>query len=201
MSSNLYLKRMASKLYFKITNKDECHHGFQYEDGLNILDNEFNDNPKDSCVPGRLYFTEIHHMHKYLEFGIYLREVYLPIDNPSFRMIRDSSGDKYGANMIVLGIKRDLRDKKTWEYLVSKGINLYENNALNWASKYGFLEIVKLIMENKINCYFGKAKKAYQLAITYGHTDVVDFLKTYVNTNSDYNFVLRGNDMVIYFKC
>jgi len=45
------------QLYFKITNAEEKHHKFQYYDGLNTLKDEFNDNPKDSCVASGLYFT------------------------------------------------------------------------------------------------------------------------------------------------
>jgi len=30
------------KLYFKITTKEENHHGFQYYDGLNVLKEKFN---------------------------------------------------------------------------------------------------------------------------------------------------------------
>ncbi|AKI78773.1 hypothetical protein [Acanthamoeba polyphaga mimivirus] len=48
-----------------------------------------------------------------MDYGIYLREVYLPTYNPAFKMIKDPAGDKYGANMIVLGKRHDLRDPKT----------------------------------------------------------------------------------------
>ena len=44
-------------MYFKITNAKENHHGFQYVDGLNVLIEEFNDDPNDSCCAGGLYFT------------------------------------------------------------------------------------------------------------------------------------------------
>ena len=41
--------------YYKITNKEENHNGFQYKDGLNIDTIEFD--PNGSCRPGGLYYT------------------------------------------------------------------------------------------------------------------------------------------------
>ena len=39
-------------MYFKITNSEENHYGYQYHDGLNELKEEFNDDPNASCVMG-----------------------------------------------------------------------------------------------------------------------------------------------------
>ena len=50
---------MENKIYYKITNASENHHGFQYQDGLNELQEEFNDNPDDHCCAGGLYFTDL----------------------------------------------------------------------------------------------------------------------------------------------
>jgi len=50
MTSNI-----VSRLYFKITNPNEKHHGFQYYDGLNELLEKFNDDPKASCVAGVVF--------------------------------------------------------------------------------------------------------------------------------------------------
>ena len=35
-------------MYFKITNKEENHNGFQYKDGLNVLEGEFNNDSNAS---------------------------------------------------------------------------------------------------------------------------------------------------------
>ncbi|AGF84903.1 repeat protein [Moumouvirus goulette] len=146
---------MSSKLYFKITNEEECHHGFQYVNGLNILKGEFNNDPEDLCVSGRLYFTKPKYICKYLDFGIYLREVFLPTDNQDFKMIKDPEGDKYGANMIIFGERRDLRDVETWKYMVSMGVDIraYNDFALKWACNNVYFEIVKYLMENGANIH------------------------------------------------
>ncbi|AVL94818.1 hypothetical protein ma432 [Moumouvirus australiensis] len=69
-------------------------------------------------VSKRFYFTKLRYIHKFLDFGVYLQEVTLPIDNPDFQMIKDPEGKKYRANMIILGKRRDLKDSETWKYLV-----------------------------------------------------------------------------------
>ncbi|AVL94466.1 ankyrin repeat protein [Moumouvirus australiensis] len=168
---------MSQKLYFKITNENECHYGFQYKDGLNILEGEFNNNPKDICVPGRLYFSDSKNICGFLDFGIYLREVYLPTDNPKLQMIKDPEGDKYGANMIILGKRRDLRDPETWKYLISVGIDIHSDNdyALIWASKEGYLEILKFLVENGVDIHIGD-ENSLKWASKNGHFEIVKYL-------------------------
>ena len=43
-------------IYYKITNETENHYGYQYKDGLNVLEEPFNEKPV--CRKGGLYFTE-----------------------------------------------------------------------------------------------------------------------------------------------
>ncbi|AGF85729.1 repeat protein [Moumouvirus goulette] len=183
---------MSSKLYFKITNKTECHHGFQYKDGLNILQEEFNNNPEASCVPGRLYFSKPKYICKYLDFGIFLREIYLPIDNPDFKMIKDPKGDKYGANMIIFGERRDLRDVETWKYMISVGVDIYADDyAFRWASKKGYLEVVQYLVECGANIH-ALDDLALREASENGHLKVVKYLvKRGVNIHADNDNALR----------
>ncbi|AQN68743.1 ankyrin repeat protein [Saudi moumouvirus] len=188
---NLLIK-MSSKLYFKITNDDECHHGFQYKDGLNVLKGEFN-NSQDSCVPGRLYFSDPENILKFLNYGIYLREVFLPIDNPDFKMIKDPDGDKYGANMIILGKRRDLRDPETWKYMISIGVDIYAKNyALKWASNNVHFEIFKYLIENGINIHSDN-NNLLGLACRDGHLEIVKYLVKKgadIHVNDDYTLRL-----------
>ncbi|AGD93027.1 putative ankyrin repeat protein [Megavirus lba] len=191
---------MSSKLFLKVTNKEECHNKYPYKDGLNKLEGKFNDNPGEACVPGRLYFCKPKHIHKYFNYGVYLREVYLPTDNPDFKMIKDPSGKKYGANMIILGKKYFLGDPKTWEfmntisvkfekssldYIISKNyieclkylisIDVNKDLALIIASKNGNLDIVKYLISLGANIH-AHENKSVRLACKYGHLDVVKFL-------------------------
>ena len=115
-------------MYFKITNATENHHGFQYSDGLNVLKEKFNDNPDDSCCAGGLYFTNVENIFKFLNYGIYLREIILPLENPDFRMIKDPRGDKWRANMIILEKRHDLSNVATFQYLMEKGADVHSEN-------------------------------------------------------------------------
>lgn len=195
------------KKYYKVTNEDECHYGFQYKDGLNILTEPFDDNPLHSCCKGGFYFTIDKYINHFYECGVWLREVFLPIDNPNFKMIKDSSGNKLRSNMIILGKKYNLLNIDDVKYIL-KNINSniieivanlsgngcidtlellknsefkfqYNESALYRASKYGHVNVLKWLQ--KSFCVNGKKFGYYEFAITYacagGHVDVLDFLK------------------------
>ncbi len=111
--------------YFKITNREENHYGFQYKDGLNILKEKFNDDSQQSCCEGGFYFTTLEHIWKFYGYGCWLREVFLPYADPNFKMIEDVKNDKWRANMIILGNKYELCNLDT-----IKKFNLIPNNCL-----------------------------------------------------------------------
>ena len=103
-------------MYFKITNADENHYGFQYVNGLNVLKEEFNDDPNQSCCKGGLYFTDAANIFEFLNFGIYLREITLPTLDPNFCMVKDNN--KWRANMIILGKRHELSNVDTFKLLI-----------------------------------------------------------------------------------
>ena len=153
-SSTKSFVNKKDKLYFKITNKDECHNKFPYVRGLNKLIGPFN--KKGSCVPGRLYFTKPKYIFEFISFGVFLRDVRLPVEEYGFQMVKDPDGDKYGANMIILGDKRSLFDVETIKYAISKGARLvdYVDNVENWALNHGAWNIIEyLISEHHIEEY------------------------------------------------
>lgn len=88
--------------YYKVTKENECHHGYQYKDGLNILADKFNNNPKASCVAGGLYFTDYDHLPEFFGYGVWIREVTIPTDA---KVVKDPDGNKWRANKIILGNK------------------------------------------------------------------------------------------------
>lgn len=137
----------TSTIYFKITNINENHNGYQYQDGLNILDKPFDE--KGSCAVGGLYFTTINHIHEYYKYGIYLREIHLPTDDPEFKMVEDPARQKYRANKIILGAKYSLFDPATY---IKFGLDMTKNDYLYYfASEHGLvkeLDQLKNIMYN-----------------------------------------------------
>ena len=136
-------------MFYKITNKKENYKGYQYRDGLNILDKEFDD-----------YFLDIENIFDFLDYGVYVgvyvREVTLPIDNPEFKMIRDEN--KYRANMIILGQRYKLDNAETIKMLIERGAKSDMNNLLKWAVSVRKLEIVKYAVESGADVNMDYAK-------------------------------------------
>ena len=126
--------------YFKITNETENHNGFQYQDGLNVLIEEFNNDPTASCCAGGFYFTTKEHIHKFYYFGVNLRVIELPTEDPDFQMVSDPQNDKFRANKIILKEKYSLASLETY---LKFGI---EPNLLYCAGS-GYLDIIKYFVE------------------------------------------------------
>ena len=180
----------SHKLYFKVTNGKENHNGFQYNDGLNILKGKFNGDPKASCVAGGLYFTDIKHIFEFLEYGIYLREVMLPTDDPDFKIVRDEN-NKWRANKIILGKRYNLNDVSTFEflisnghfevvkYLVSKGANIHAENdcAIRWASQNGYLEVVQFLISKGADVH---AENDYAIKWASGNGHLFSIIANYL---------------------
>ncbi|AYV85417.1 MAG: putative ankyrin repeat protein [Satyrvirus sp.] len=130
-------------MYFKITNKNENHYGYQYKDGLNVLDKEFDDNPVNHCSEGGLYFATKEHIHEFYDFGIYLRVIELPLDDPDFKIVKDEN--KYRANKIILKEKYSLDDIKIYnEFSLKYPI-------LSKTIKNGYYHMAEYLLDNNIN--------------------------------------------------
>jgi len=123
------------KTHWKVTNESEYHYGLQYKTGLVVDPKPFNDDPTLSCVEGGIYFTTKEYIHKFFWIGTNLRPVKIPKDA---RVVLDPNNDKYRADKVILGEKKDLNyyfdhlfDRKTfpideYKYLI-KHCNKYFN--------------------------------------------------------------------------
>jgi ankyrin repeat protein len=164
-------------MYFKITNESENHYGFQYTTGLNILKEKFNDDPNQSCCAGGFYFTNAKNIFGFLGYGVYLREVALPTDNPDFKMVQDADKNKWRANMIILGKRHDLFTVDTFKYLIDNGADIHaaDDYALRCSAENGHLDIVKFLVENDANIH-ADDDYALRCSAENGHLDVVKYL-------------------------
>jgi hypothetical protein len=61
--------------FYKVTNEKEFHINYQYQDGLNILKDTFNDNKKSYCGGG-FYFTTANEIFNYVHHGNGVREIF-----------------------------------------------------------------------------------------------------------------------------
>ena len=115
-----------SKKYYKFTHTDENHNGFVYQDGLNVDTLPFA--KKGSCCAGGLYFSDANNIHKFFDAinHEWIREIY--VDESKSNFVKDNSNSylKYRAHKITCGVRRNLNDVSTWEWMISEGIVLHE---------------------------------------------------------------------------
>ena len=98
-NKSFLLNSISSIVYYKITNKDEIHHGYQYKDGLNVLNEKFNENKTDEYGKGGFYFTDAPHINQFYNYGENLRVIELPLDISDFKM--ETFNGHCRANMII----------------------------------------------------------------------------------------------------
>ncbi len=150
------------KIYYKLTNKDEKHNGFQYNDGYNYDILQFN--PQSHCLPGGLYFTSVENISQFQTYGIWLREIMVPKDIPVYY---DSQPNyqKYKAPILILGKKISIYSMEAFNLLfgtsdannkyivpklavnkeISAGIKLFEllsTNQINFSTIHQYLQTI-----------------------------------------------------------
>lgn len=172
-------------MYYKVTNSQENHNGFQYADGLNILKEPFN--PVGSCVPGGFYFTTKEYIHEFYSWGIYIREIELPMGDPDFQMVRDPAGNKLRANKIILGRRHSLLDLSTYDKL-ALDIPTMES-LIDMACTNGCVDALKKWRTDgiKMEC----TKNAIDLASSHGR---VDILKWWSNSKMELKYSINAID-------
>ena len=179
-------------MYYKIINKEWKHNGYQYVPGLNVLREEFNDNPNDSCCKGGFYFTTIDHILKFLNYGCYLVEVTLPTSDGDFKMVSDPRGDKFRSNKIILGNKYNLADVTTFQMIIELGAKIDTNDVLQWASENGHLDVVKFFVEKKAYVH-ADYDFSLRSASANRHFEVVKFLvEKGADIHADDDYPLRS---------
>lgn len=102
------MKLDRRKVYYKITNKEENHHGLQYKTGIvkDLL--PFNNNPKSSCAKGGMYFTTGELLPRFFRYGSNIRPVRVLKES---QVISDSKGGKFRTNVFDM---KDIISFKSW---------------------------------------------------------------------------------------
>ena len=93
-------------------------------------------------------------------------------------MIKDK-GDKWRANMIILGKRYELFNVDTFKYLIECGADIHTDNdsALIRCARKGYLSVVEYLVESGADIHaYGDA--ALRWSAKYWHTDVHEFLKS-----------------------
>ena len=95
--------------FYKLTNESECHHNFQFKDGLNVDILMFD--PEGECEPGGLYFTELNKISCWISYIniMYIREVEICDDS-----IVKIEKNKFKTDKFILKNRQLLMDLKYW---------------------------------------------------------------------------------------
>jgi len=135
--------------FYKLTNDEENHNGFQFKDGMNVDNILFN--PTKKCSPGGIYFTEYDKIPIWIEYGdnvmYWIRKVVIP-DNAQV-YIEDY---KFKADFMYLGERKSIWDDDELCMLA-----VQQNG---WALQYvkeQTLELCKLaVQQNEYALYYVK---------------------------------------------
>src|SRR5579872_5208649 len=109
MTGEEFNKTYPEAKLVKLTNDTEIHHGFQFNDGLNIDTKKFQ--PNGHCSPGGIYFIEECYIHNWIHYDtinetktmVNIRKVTIPDD-----AIVYIEYDKLKADKIILGPKSEI---------------------------------------------------------------------------------------------
>lgn len=102
--------------YVKLTNKECCHNGFKFVEGLNIDTVPFTSLPRGlkpfggwDCEPGGIYFTTYKNINRWMKYGDkkmhYIWDVMIPKDAQVHHQ-----EDKSKADKIILSNRKTLSD-------------------------------------------------------------------------------------------
>ncbi len=184
---------LVGKKFYKITNSTECHYGFQYGDGLNILTEPFAET--GTCCKGGFYFTDIDHIADFFSFGVYLRIVELPLTDPEFKCVKDDN-NKWRANRIILKEKMNLYEYSTYQFLIRNGLVVTEF-LKSWIIDISIincdkidLNMMKIIIEN---CKISPKNTFHYLtkAAHYGRIEIIKQIgENYINISDSINNAL-----------
>ena len=153
--------------YYKILSSDLTHHGFKYQEGLNIDTNPFDETP--DCGGG-LFFSDAQNILSFVNYGNLIAEVEVP-DGTKIVQVED----KYKAHAIVLKNIRPIWTVDTFKYFIEEGINIHADDdwALQSASENGHIEVVRYLIDKGANIH---ARNDY--AFKYGTAEVITYLNS-----------------------
>jgi len=161
-------KKHAETTYYKITNENEIHNGYQYEDGLNILDKPFE--KEGSCVLGGLYFSDLRNIHEYAHYGCWLREVTIP-DDAQFVRDPDVNSVKFRADRIILGARSYLYSMETLELIGKYANTAFFNTLFVDACLKGYIQLAKYCVKNGVDDF----NDGFMVSCSNGHLELVQY--------------------------
>lgn len=122
LSGKEFKEKYLGKKFYKLTNKDEFHNGFQIKSGLNVDTIQFD--PSGECKPGGIYFTDLENITKWIHYSNkimnWFREVII-LDNSQI-YVRKS---KYKADFLYLRNRKEIWTDENFCKLIIKNDGMY----------------------------------------------------------------------------
>ena len=126
---------------FRLTNEEECHHGFQYQDGVNRLPPNETFNPSGDCEPGGLYFFTEEHLEGYrgnvsnVDDLKWIREVsFGHPDVHNARIYINPDNEKCKCNKFFLGERKEFFIDDYVE-VTSENVFSFHGRHVRWTSE------------------------------------------------------------------
>jgi len=163
-------RRAEYPKFFKITNFYERDCGFQYQTGLNV--STMQSQEFDSCKFDGICIMTAEYINKFFDInvtGYWLREAFLPITDPDFRIVKQPDHPIWKVNKIILGERYSLMDLATYDRF---GLEPNYNKILCKACQTNNMEIAKLMIYKGANDWNGALQCAYEN----GHYDIMDLI-------------------------
>ena len=152
--------------YYKIINKNKCHHKLRHKVGLNIDPLPFN--PSGSCEAGGIYFASENILHFLKDDSKYIVKITIPDDAKVYK--DPGSLEKWKADRLIFGEFCTIDLLKIKE-LLSEGANLADSVG-KWVCANSNKQAVEFLWYEGVN--FDEVHLS--IAIENNRRDIVDFL-------------------------
>jgi len=135
----------CSLKYYKIIDSKRGNFGWKYSVGIHKLStNGEQFDTDDKCARGGLYYTTMHWIFDFINYGDTICEVF-----PLGKTISIEAPYKYKTDELEIISMHPLNKVETWEYMIENGLYI-DTKITNWASFNNNFEILK--WAHKINC-------------------------------------------------
>jgi hypothetical protein len=168
---------MENFRYYRIVNDNGVDQYYvPYSNGVNVWKEPAKRFSWTESLEG-FVFDEVENILKFVNVGSNVIEIFLPVTDPDFKLIRDTITNTIQATKIIVGKKYDLSNFDVFKMLVEQGANIHASNdlPLEWACRCGHLDIVAYIIEQGGDMHVTDGR-FLQTAGEYDHLDIIKFL-------------------------
>jgi len=163
-----YQTAFNNDIFYMVTNKHETYYDYKFKDGINTIPGEFNCDETSIGISRGFCFTTKDNIYKFINNGIFIREIFLPFRDPNFKMIVDITGDKFRSNKVILSTRHKIENTQTITKLY---LNEYPNELCNWAIQYNRIPVLELL--KNANYDFNRNREIISLISIYGHLNIL----------------------------